>query len=97
MGGVINIVTKKPNRGNVTANVGRSSFGGKKANLQFDLPLGSGTLMGGINHDESKGNFKYKNFSYDRDKVYREEVEDAKSREQGAIDKIGRASCRERV
>src|SRR3712207_1665043 len=91
MGGVINIVTKKPNRGNVTANVGRSSFGGKKANLQFDLPLGSGTLMVGINHDESKGNFKYKNFSYDRDKVYREEVEDAKSREQGAIDNYNKA------
>lgn len=69
IGGVINIVTKKPNRGNVTASVGRGSFGGKKANLQFDLPLGDGTLMVGINHDESKGNFKYKNFSYDKDKV----------------------------
>ena len=91
MGGVINIVTKKPNRGNVTVSVGRSSFGGKKANLQFDLPLGSGTLMVGINHDESKGNFKYKNFSYDRDKEYREEVENAKSREQNAIDNYNRA------
>ncbi|MCF0161990.1 MAG: TonB-dependent receptor plug domain-containing protein [Fusobacterium necrophorum] len=91
MGGVINIVTKKTNRGNVTASVGRSSFGGKKANLQFDLPLGSGTLMIGINHDESKGNFKYKNFSYDRDKEYREEVENAKSRERNAIDNYNRA------
>lgn len=91
MGGVINIVTKKPNRGNVTASVGRSSFGGKKANLQFDLPLGSGTLMVGINHDESKGNFKYKNFSYDRDKEYQKEVENAKSSERGAIDNYNKA------
>lgn len=79
IGGVINIVTKKPNRGNVTASVGRGSFGGKKANLQFDLPLGDGTLMVGINHDESKGNFKYKNFTYNRDKSYQHEVEEVKS------------------
>lgn len=78
IGGVINIVTKKPNRGNVTASVGRGSFGGKKANLQFDLPLGDGTLMVGINHDESKGNFKYKNFSYDKDKEYSHEIDEVK-------------------
>ena len=78
IGGVINIVTKKPNRGNVTASVGRGSFGGKKANLQFDLPLGDGTLMVGINHDESKGNFKYKNFSYDKDKEYSHEIYEVK-------------------
>ena len=79
IGGVINIVTKKPNRGNVTASVGRGSFGGKKANLQFDLPLGDGTLMVGINHDESKGNFKYKNFSYDKDKEYSHEIDEVKN------------------
>ena len=78
IGGVINIVTKKPNRGNVTASVGRGSFGGKKANLQFDLPLGDGTLMVGINHDESKGNFKYKNFSYDKDKEYSHQIDEVK-------------------
>ena len=85
IGGVINIVTKKPNRGNVTASVGRGSFGGKKANLQFDLPLGDGTLMVGINHDESKGNFKYKNFSYDKDKEYSDEIDKVKSWKKTAL------------
>lgn len=85
IGGVINIVTKKPNRGNVTASVGRGSFGGKKANLQFDLPLGDGTLMVGINHDESKGNFKYKNFSYDKDKEYSHEIDEVKGWERTAL------------
>lgn len=85
IGGVINIVTKKPNRGNVTASVGRGSFGGKKANLQFDLPLGDGTLMVGINHDESKGNFKYKNFSYDKDKEYSDQIDEVKNWERTAL------------
>ena len=85
IGGVINIVTKKPNRGNVTASVGRGSFGGKKANLQFDLPLGDGTLMVGINHDESKGNFKYKNFSYDKDKEYSDQIDKVKNWERTAL------------
>ena len=85
IGGVINIVTKKPNRGNVTASVGRGSFGGKKANLQFDLPLGDGTLMVGINHDESKGNFKYKNFSYDKDKKYSDQIDEVKNWERTAL------------
>ena len=83
IGGVINIVTKKPNRGNVTASVGRGSFGGKKANLQFDLPLGDGTLMVGINHDESKGNFKYKNFSYDKE--YSDQIDEVKNWERTAL------------
>ena len=91
IGGVINIVTKKPNRGNVTASVGRGSFGGKKANLQFDLPLGDGTLMVGINHDESKGNFKYKNFTYNRDEYYQHEVENVKSWKKTALNDYNKA------
>lgn len=90
IGGVINIVTKKPNRGNVTASVGRGSFGGKKANLQFDLPLGDGTLMVGINHDESKGNFKYKNFSYDKDKEYSDQIDEVKNWERTALKNYNR-------
>ena len=66
------------------------SFGGKKANLQFDLPLGDGTLMVGINHDESKGNFKYKNFSYDKDKEYPEQIEKMKSWERTALKNYNR-------
>lgn len=61
MGGVINIVTKKPTKTNITASVGQSSYGGYKGNLQVDAPLGSGSLMFGLNRDESDGDFKYKN------------------------------------
>lgn len=60
MGGVINVVTKRPTKANVDASVGQSSYGGFKGSLQIDAPLGSGSLMVGINHDESDGDFKYK-------------------------------------
>lgn len=65
MGGVINIVTKRPTKANVQASFGKSSFGGYKGNLQIDAPLGGGALMVGINRDQSDGDFKYKNFAND--------------------------------
>lgn len=61
MGGVINIVTKKPTKAKVTASMGQSSYGGYKGNLQVDAPLGSGSLMFGLNRDESDGDFRYQN------------------------------------
>lgn len=61
MGGVINIVTKKPTKANVSASMGQSSYGGYKGNLQVDAPLGRGSLMFGLNRDQSDGDFKYKN------------------------------------
>lgn len=62
MGGVINIVTKKPSKENISASVGQRSWGGYTASLQVDAPLGTGSLMVGINRDQSDGDFRYKNF-----------------------------------
>ena len=73
MGGVINIVTKRPTKANVQASFGKSSFGGYKGNLQIDAPLGGGALMVGINRDQSEGDFKYKNF--DNDRTYKERLQ----------------------
>lgn len=61
MGGVINIVTKKPTKANVSASMGQSSYGGYKGSLEIDEPLGKGSLMFGLNRDQSDGDFKYKN------------------------------------
>ena len=73
MGGVINVVTKRPTKANVQARFGKSSFGGYKGNLQIDAPLGGGALMVGINRDQSDGDFKYKNF--DNDRTFKERLE----------------------
>ena len=73
MGGVINIVTKRPTKANVQASFGKSSFGGYKGSLQIDAPLGGGALMVSINRDQSEGDFKYKNF--DNDRTYKERLQ----------------------
>lgn len=62
MGGVINVVTKRPTAANVSASVGQRSWGGYTGSLQIDAPLGTGSLMVGINRDQSDGDFRYKNF-----------------------------------
>ena len=73
IGGVINIVTKRPTQSNVSASVGQSSWGGYTGSLQVDSPLGTGSLMVGINRDESDGDFRYKNFQvpyrYQQDQI----------------------------
>lgn len=61
MGGVINIVTKKPDKANISASVGQSSWGGYTVGLEITQPLGDGSLMIGVNHDQSDGDFRYKN------------------------------------
>lgn len=66
MGGVINIVTKKPETTNVSLELGKSSYGGKKGSLEITAPLGDGSLMIGTNHESSDGDFKYKNYAADR-------------------------------
>lgn len=91
MGGVINVVTKRPTKANVQASFGKSSFGGYKGNLQIDAPLGGGALMVGINRDQSDGDFKYKNFSYDKDKVYQAELSTAQSYEKNAFGEFNNA------
>lgn len=65
MGGVINIVTKRPTKANIDASIGKSSYGGFQGALQVDAPLGSGSIMFGLNRDQSDGDFKYTNKSVD--------------------------------
>ncbi len=67
MGGVINVVTKRPTEANVSASVGQRSWGGYTGSLQIDAPLGTGSLMVGINRDQSDGDFRYKNFGSDEE------------------------------
>jgi vitamin B12 transporter len=40
MGGVVNIVTKKPTKANVSASVGKKSYGGYSGSVEVDAPLG---------------------------------------------------------
>jgi vitamin B12 transporter len=62
MGGVINIVTKKPQQSEISSSAaGASSYGGVKANIEVSAPLGGGSLLAGFNHDQSKGDFPYTN------------------------------------
>ena len=42
MGGVVNIVTKKPTKANVSASVGKKSYGGYSGSVEVDAPLGNG-------------------------------------------------------
>lgn len=65
IGGVINIVTKKPDKANISVELGKSSYGGDKAALEVVSPLGSGSLMVGITHEDSNGRFRYNNYSND--------------------------------
>lgn len=62
LGGVINIVTKKPQQTEISsAAIGAGSFGGYKANIEISAPLGGGSLLVGLNHDRSEGDFPYEN------------------------------------
>lgn len=66
IGGVINIVTKKPQDTQMSAEVGKSSYGGDKLSFEYVAPLGDGTLMFGTNYESSDGDFKYKNYATTR-------------------------------
>ncbi len=66
MGGVINIVTKKPETTNVSLEFGKSSYGGKKGSMEITAPLGDGSLMIGANYESSDGDFKYQNYAAER-------------------------------
>lgn len=73
MGGVINIVTKKPETTDVSLEVGKSSYGGKRASMEITAPLGDGSLMVGTNYESSDGDFKYKNYAAERYLPYGEQ------------------------
>ena len=63
IGGVINIVTKKPDKTNVSVELGKSSYGGKKGATEITAPLGDGSLMFGWNYESSDGDFSYDNYA----------------------------------
>ena len=73
MGGVINIVTKKPETTDVLLEVGKSSYGGKRGSMEITAPLGDGSLMVGTNYESSDGDFKYKNYAAERYLPYGEQ------------------------
>lgn len=80
IGGVINVVTKKPTKANISAELGKASFGGKSASLEVVSPLASGSLLVGLNYEAAKGDFPYHNYSMDSDIArasYRQSYEDA--------------------
>jgi len=66
MGGVINIVTKKPSGTQISAEMGKSSYGGAKGALEIISPLGNGSIMVGANYESSDGDFKYQNYAAER-------------------------------
>ena len=66
MGGVINIVTKRPTKANVSAEIGQASYGGANYSLQIDTPVGKGSLLFGLNREQSDGDFKYKNYASEK-------------------------------
>jgi len=70
IGGVINIVTKRPTKTHISAEVGAASFGGCSASLEMTKPLGSGSLLAGINYEAADGNFPYYNYAVIRGKRY---------------------------
>lgn len=61
LGGVINIVTKKPETTGGMVSTGMRSFGGYQNSVSINSPLGSGSLLIGINRDQAKGDFPYNN------------------------------------
>ena len=63
IGGVINIVTKKPTGAHGSAEIGPSSFGGKKASVEVTAPVGKGSLLFGFNHESRDGDFPYRSYA----------------------------------
>jgi len=63
IGGVVNIVTKKPQGAHGSAEVGPGSFGSKKASVEVTAPVGSGSLLFGFNHESRDGDFPYRSYA----------------------------------
>ena len=61
MGGVINIVTKKPKKSGGSLTVGRRSFSGWEHKFGYNTQLGNGTLLIGLHRDQTQGDFPYLN------------------------------------
>ena len=63
IGGVINVVTKKPAKAHISAELGKASFGGKSASVEVVAPMKSGSLLFGVNYEKNKGDFPYENLA----------------------------------
>ena len=63
IGGVINVVTKKPGKAQTSAEIGKSSYGGKSLSADLTAPLGSGSLMAAGSYESSDGDFRYGNYA----------------------------------
>ena len=61
MGGVINIITKKPASGGGSVSIGTGSYGRLKTNLLCNMPLGDGKFLFGAGYERSDGDFEYHN------------------------------------
>lgn len=65
LGGVINIITKKPNEGHGHITQGIKSYGGYNATYEYSMPLGSGSLLATYGRDIWQGDFDYIYPGYD--------------------------------
>lgn len=61
MGGVINIITKKPTKQGGSVSIGAGSHGLYKTNLSCSAPLGDGHFLFGANYERTNGDFEYNN------------------------------------
>ncbi len=66
IGGVINVVTKKPKKVGASAEIGKTSLGGHSVSTEVTAPLGGGSLFLGANYESSDGDFKYRNYAASR-------------------------------
>ena len=88
IGGVINIVTKRPDKADVSVELGTSSYGGQKGAVEVTAPLGDGSLMFGTNYESSDGDFKYKNYAAEINAAQtQQKVNSLQQQVQGYIDK----------
>ena len=61
MGGVINVVTKRPEGNDITLSLGVGSFGRYKGSLSYASPLGGGKFFGSAGYETYDGDFHYWN------------------------------------
>lgn len=59
LGGVINIVTKKPQQASGRITQGIKSYGGYNATYEYNTPLGSGSLLATYQRDIWKGDYDF--------------------------------------
>ena len=88
IGGVINIVTKRPDKADVSVELGTSSYGGQKGAVEVTAPLGSGSLMFGTNYESSDGDFKYENYAAGIEAVKTQQLVDSLQNELKGITNV---------